>query len=165
MGHVVSLLLDASLLLEHNSIASSLFLSITALEETAKIHIGIYRKENNQISKRQDSMYSHPKKHIVAIAPTLIIGERLKKTIGEEERLKKTMIEVFNGFFVNLRESSLYVDRINESLVIPKNVISFDQARELLLLAIEIFDDALVGYTNHSFLLSNITDKLFEKWA
>ena len=40
LDHIVRLLTDASLLLESGSHATSCFLAITALEETAKIHLG-----------------------------------------------------------------------------------------------------------------------------
>ena len=42
--HIVSLLRDASALLAAGSHATAAFLAITALEETAKVHVGTYRR-------------------------------------------------------------------------------------------------------------------------
>lgn len=69
------------------------------------------------------------------------------------------------GGLVKIREASLYVEQVGNTLHAPKTVIVESTARELLLLAIEAFDDALVGYTNQSFELGKKTDALFTKWA
>ncbi len=69
------------------------------------------------------------------------------------------------GKLVPLRESALYIEQVDGVLKTPKDAISFGTARELLLLAIEAFDDALVGYTNHTFALGEQTDEIFSKWA
>jgi hypothetical protein len=39
------------------------------------------------------------------------------------------------------------------------------KAREILLLAVEIFDDALVGSTNRSFERGTEADLIFKRWA
>ena len=70
-----------------------------------------------------------------------------------------------SGRLVPLREAALYVEQRRAALNAPKAVVSKSTGRELLLLAVEAFDDALVGYTNHSFQLSEQTDAVFEKWA
>jgi hypothetical protein len=44
-------------------------------------------------------------------------------------------------------------------------VVTRDLARDLVLLAIEAFDNAFVGYTNRSYELGEVTDQIFEKWA
>ena len=68
------------------------------------------------------------------------------------------------GEFIDWRENALYVDRIDGKLAVPSDVIPKSLARELILMAIEGFDDALAGYTNHSMRLSEHTDSLFKKW-
>jgi len=70
-----------------------------------------------------------------------------------------------SGRLVRLREASLYVEQHGTYLKAPKAAVSASIAREILLLAIEAFDDALVGYTNRSFELGEMTDALFNKWA
>lgn len=66
---------------------------------------------------------------------------------------------------MGLREAALYVAQDDVELKTPAQAIAPSTARELLLLAIEAFDDALVGYTNHTFALGEETDQIFARWA
>ena len=59
----------------------------------------------------------------------------------------------------------MYAEERDGKLQIPASQVSTDFARDLLLFTIEAFDDALVGFTNHSYVLSRETDELFAKWA
>lgn len=161
--HIVRLLEDSSLLLESNSHASATFMAISALEEIAKIHIGIYRKSSEPIKRRKDPLYNHKDKHHIAASPTIAMGARLQAAIGEE-RMHELIQSARLGQLVDVRESALYVARRDGVLEIPSNVITKRYARELLLLAVEAFDDAFVGYTNHTFELEVITDRIFLKW-
>lgn len=70
-----------------------------------------------------------------------------------------------DGGFVALREAALYVAQDGADLKAPEQVIAPSTARELLLLAIEAFDDALVGYTNRTLALREETDHVFATWA
>ena len=69
-----------------------------------------------------------------------------------------------SGALISARESAIYLENKNGVLLVPSNVISAVFARELLLYVIEIFDDALVGFSEYSFNLGEITDKLFNEW-
>ncbi|MGM0833530.1 MAG: AbiV family abortive infection protein [Pseudomonadota bacterium] len=162
--HIVQLLTDASNLLELSSHSTAAFISITALEETAKLHIGKYRKGAESGPRRKDALYKHNEKHHLALGPTVAMGGRLNKTLGDA-RLRELMQMAQSGELVGVRESALYFEQAEESLVIPKVAITPELSRELLLLAIEAFDDALVGYTNRTFELGRYTDELFEKWS
>jgi AbiV family abortive infection protein len=161
--HIVQLLKDASLLLEAGSHASAAFLAITALEETAKIHIDIYRRSSESVRRKIDPMFNHGKKHRIAAAPTVVMGSRLQKSIGEQ-RMQELINLAQDGHFVSIRERALYVERRGGLLRLPSNAITKSLARELLLFAIEAFDDAFVGCTNYSFELSKTTDLIFMKW-
>jgi AbiV family abortive infection protein len=163
LDHIVRLLMDASLLLESGSHATSCFLAITALEETAKIHIGMYRRSAEPVPRKKDALFRHDRKHHIAAAPTVAMGSRLQGTIGEN-RLYELLELARSGGLVNLREASLYIGKTKDKVQLPSVSITTATARELLLFAIESFDDALVGYTNHSFDLSKLTDELFLKW-
>lgn len=162
--HIVSLLCDASVLLDRGSHATSAFLAITALEEIAKIHVGMFRHSNTEVKRSKDPLYKHKEKHRIAGSPTVAMGARLQAAIGED-RLRG-LLEVMRGDgLIHLREAALYVDRSNGALTVPSQVISVSQARELLLLAVEAFDDAFVGYSNWTFEASKTTDSIFERWA
>jgi AbiV family abortive infection protein len=158
------LLLDASVLLEAGSPASAGFLAITALEETAKIHIGMYRKSAETLPRRKDVLFRHQEKHHIAAAPTLAMGSRLKRVIGEP-RMHELIELARSGRFAAIRESALYLEKCDGKLRVPSVVVTRDLARDLVLLAIEAFDNAFVGYTNRSYELGEVTDQIFEKWA
>src|SRR5262245_65896968 len=62
-----------------------------------------------------------------------------------------------SGGFVALREAALYVEQKGGAMSTPRNAVSLSTTRELLLLAVEAFDDALVEYTSRSVELRNQT--------
>ncbi len=59
-------------------------------------------------------------------------------------------------------EKAIYCDRKNNNIVTPKDLITQELARNLLLFAIESFDDNLLGWTDYSIELSKKTDLFFE---
>jgi len=162
--HVVRLLKDAAALLELGSYATAAFLSITAIEETAKVHIGKYRRSAQQAPRRKDPLFKHEQKHKLGLGPTVSMGGRLKAAVGED-RLRELTQLAQSGELVALREAALYVEQKEKGLVVPAVAINPRLSRDLFLLAIEAFDDALVGYTNRSFELGAETDHLFEQWT
>lgn len=161
--HISQLLHDASALLDRNSYATATFLAITALEEIAKTHIGMFRRSTAPLKRRKDPLFKHEAKHRLALGPTMQIGARLKDAVGEVKLME--LIELARGGgFVELREASLYIEQKGAVLNSPVSVVPETTARALLLLAIEAFDDALVGYTDRSSALGKAADVLFEKW-
>ena len=83
--HITQLLQDASALLEAGSHATSAFLSISALEETAKVHMGMYRCSNIPLKRSKDPLYKHARKHELALGPTVVMGDRLQAALGGQE--------------------------------------------------------------------------------
>jgi hypothetical protein len=57
------------------------------------------------------------------------------------------------------------MEQKNGIFTTPARAISRDRAGELLLLAVEAADDALVGYTNHLYRTGEIFDQLFDRIA
>lgn len=161
--HIVQLLRDSSTLLEQGSPATACFLAISALEETAKVHIDIFRHSPQPVARGRDPLYKHGEKHRIAAAPTLAMGTRLAEAIGEA-RVNELVAMAQTSGLVALRESCLYVQRNNAAFQSPKSVVSRQLAREVLLFAVESFDDAIVGFTNKSFELGVAADDLFGKW-
>lgn len=162
--HIVQLLSDASTLLDKGSHATATFLAITALEEIAKVDVGMFRRSAKPIKRSKDPLYKHTQKHLLALAPTVAVRSRLQKAIGEP-RMNELIKLGRAGGLVGLREAALYVEQGNAALQTPKAAIPPSIARELLLLATEAFDDRLVGYTNHSFELGTHTDAIFARWS
>ncbi|MBX3208261.1 MAG: AbiV family abortive infection protein [Labilithrix sp.] len=161
--HIVQLLRDASALLENGSHATAAFLAVTAIEETSKVHLGHYRRSAKPLARQKDPLFRHAEKHLLAAGPTVAMGERLREAVGER-RVDELVALARNGGLVSLREAALYVEQHSSGLRVPAAVIPKVAAREVLLFAIEAFDDALVGYTDHTFALRNETDSLFSRW-
>jgi hypothetical protein len=66
-----------------------------------------------------------------------------------------------SGGFIPLREASLYIQEVGGALHTSLTENPRKLARELLLLSVETFDDALVGYTEHTHSLAERTDTIF----
>jgi AbiV family abortive infection protein len=162
--HIVQLLSDSSVLLANGSHSTATFIAITALEETAKVHMGIFRNSSDPLPRRKDPLYRHHKKHLLALGPTVEMGSRLQKAVGES-RMRELVALAHTGNFVDLRESSLYIEQSENGLKVPRNAVSFSTARELLLLAVEAFEDALVGMSGKTYVLSERTDEIFDRWS
>lgn len=162
--HIVDLIEDASVMLERGSHSTAAFLAITSLEEIAKVHLGMYRSRGKSPSRKKDPMYKHGAKHLLALGPTVAMGSRLQDAIGDT-RMRQLIQQARDGMFVKLREAALYLERTDDALVTPKSVVSKMQAREVLLLTIEAFDDGLVGYTDHTYACAGRTDEVFMKWS
>jgi AbiV family abortive infection protein len=161
--HIVALLTDAVALFDRGSYGTSCFIAITALEETAKAHVGLYRRDKPEKSEGRDPFRNHQAKHSMASLPAIYMGSRLTKALGAEvcQRLEA---EARAGF-VATREACLYMERKDGAFITPAMAIGKIRARELVLLAIEAADDALVGYSNHSYASSEALARLFGRIA
>lgn len=162
-AHALALLRDSSNLLASGSPATAAFLAITAIEETVKIHIGSYRQNPKEARRGRDPLFQHAEKHRLAAAPTVEMGLRLQNAIGEE-RLQAILEEARTGGLVKVREQSLYFDHDGKNQHIPAMAIDRARARELLLFAIELFDDSLIGMTDRSTDFDREANALFEHW-
>ena len=160
LDHVVQLISDSYVLYINNSYTSSSFLAISVLEEVGKIQMGIFIKGSDSYM-RKDKLRDHKSKQIVGASHTICIGERIKNSISNEN-LEKIFKFIYSGELKALREKAIYCDRKNNNIVTPKDLITQELARNLLLFAIESFDDNLVGWTNYSIELSKKTDLFFE---
>ena len=162
--HIVMLLSSSATLLREGDAGSAAFLAITALEETAKAHVGMWRGPGDPVERRKDVLYSHKKKHELGAAPTVAMGRRLSEAIGSEQ-VAELMRQARAGELVSLRERCLYFSRTGNEFLTPSDFLNPERARQLLLFSIEAFDDALIGYTNYSMTLSKRTDELFANVA
>ncbi|WP_438958014.1 AbiV family abortive infection protein [Porticoccus sp.] len=162
IDHIVQLIRDACTLYFAESYSSSVFLSITACEEVSKAHIGSFTNGNHLEKKGRNVFRDHKTKHAMAALPTVPMGQRLEGALGKGE-LQRVMNMAQNAGLVQTREHALYFQREKGNLVVPSEKIDKNLARSLALFAIEVFDDALVGMTNHSYEMDEITDGLFEQ--
>lgn len=161
--HIVNLIRDSYLLFTNGSYSTSVFLSINAIEEIVKLHIGVYRREpieNETRRKKLDGLFSHRKKHILASINTPKMGNRLNEIIGDA-MIDKFINDSQNGELLLLRETALYCEVHEEQFKVPMDAIDKILARIILLIAIEIWDDSLVGYSELSLKLREQTDGMF----
>lgn len=161
--HIVLLLEEAEGVFQRGGYSTATFLAITAIEETAKAHLGIFTSGGpNPESRKKNIFYNHATKHQMAAMPTVSMGRRLRTAIGEKALTRILEMSQSNEL-LGLRESSLYFERRNGELQSPRVTIHKDLSRSILLYAIEVFDDALVGHTDYSMKTSNRTDDLFQR--
>lgn len=163
--HVWNLLQDALSVYERRSYGTSVFLSISAMEETAKAELLSFRARGNDGDKPKgrDPLKSHRDKHLIAVRPTTFMG-RLPEILGDDV-CARLQTEAESGELNIVREQALYVHVTGNMVAAPASVISRDRAREILLLSIEVADDVLVDYTNHSMDLGREFDAAFGKIA
>jgi AbiV family abortive infection protein len=157
-NHVAVLLGDAVETFRRSSYGTSVFLSITAMEETAKAEILGFRVQRSDKKGGRDPLRDHGQKHIIAVRPTTFMG-RLPSILGEEV-CARLQSEAESGGFIELREKALYVHAGTDGITSPFDAITRPRAKEILLLALECADDIVVGSTNRSFELGN----QFEAW-
>jgi AbiV family abortive infection protein len=157
--HVLVLLEDAVDAFARGSYGTSVFLAITALEETAKAEILAFRIQQPAGTQKKwgDPLRSHMKKHAMAVRPTTFMG-RLPKILGAEtcERLQQ---EATDGSINRLRETAIYMSCSADGMIsTPALAVDRTRAREILLLALESADDILVGSTNDSYRLGEAVE-------
>lgn len=155
-------ILETGIAIRSVSAISFAFVSITAMEETSKLHLGKYRKGTEPAPRRKDPLYKHNEKHHLALGSTVAMGGRFNKALSDD-RLRELMQMAQSSGLVRLSESALYFEQTEKSLVTPKAAINPELSHQLLLLGVEAFEDALVGCTNRTFELGLCTDQLFDK--
>lgn len=149
------------MLYKNKSYATSFFISVIAIEVVGKVFAGIFvGKSEEKVPK--DPLRDHRTKQLISCMPTLFMGERLTKCV-DSKRLENLLTEMNSGDLKNKKESALYWDRKDGELFVPEDNISKNDAKCILLIAIEIFDDDLVGFTNESISLSKKTDSIFKE--
>lgn len=158
IDHVIQLIMDSYTLYKIKSFSTSVFISIAVIEEVGKIHMGIYI--NNVVETKKDSLRDHKTKEIIGSNYTICMGERLQKAIGKE-KIEEIYRLSYDGTLKDLREKALYCDREEDDFVTPSECISEDFSKNILLFAIESFDDNLVGYSEYSIGKSKSMDEIF----
>lgn len=165
INHILCLIKDARLLLLNGSFASSAFMSIAVIEETSKLCAGLFLGLNNdRLSEKikRDPLFNHSTKHKMSYTPTLLMGERLTKSVSSESLQNILNLSQYGGL-KKVRENSIYINMEGAKLIIPSEHIDKQFAKDILLYSIESFDDMLVGFTNHSINVSLETDIIFEE--
>ena len=163
--HVCELISASNSLFRGGNFTPSLFLSITAFEEIAKIksgHMRSWNKNREKVKRGKDPLFNHGRKHKIAVDPIYLIGDRIGNSIGVT-RVKEIFDGYESGKYSSLREEALYFSRTDEGIHIPAKKISLTLAAEHLLIAIEICCDEFWGMTSEASEVCDTTDKLYEE--
>ncbi len=102
--------------------------------------------------RSEDHPYSHKSKHAIALQEVIVMGGRLSAAIGAD-RVRSLVDLAESGGLVDLREAALYTENVSGSFLCPHDRIGRTMAREILLLALEVWDDRLVGNARHTYAL------------
>jgi len=159
-AHVSVLLGDAVSAFERQSFGTAVFLAITALEETAKAEMLIYRRDGDEDAQkpRRDPLLDHKTKHRIAVRPTTFMG-RLPELLGADAVARLRALPA-TGELRTLRERALYARFDGGKVQTPRDAVGHAKAREIVLLALECADDILAGYSEASHALG----QRFEAW-
>lgn len=162
ISHVSDLIKASYTLFITDSFGPSLFLSITILEEIAKIRTRAWEgsQEKTNVKRGKDPLFNHSKKHRISVDPLYLRAERLVNAVGSE-RLQEIFTGYESGNYSSLRETSLYFSRDVNGLQIPAKVIDLRLAAEHLLMVIELFCDIFWGMTGEASMICDATDELF----
>lgn len=163
IDHIFQLISDAYILYSNNSYPSSAFLSIAIIEEVARLHMGVFINESNEY-KKKDKLRDHKTKEVIGVNYTVSMSERIK-AVMDLNNLEEIYNMTYSGELKKLREKSIYCECKDNELVVPKEIVDKNFSRNILLFAIESFDDNLVGYTEYSIDVSKKTDIIFENLA
>ncbi|WP_332400846.1 AbiV family abortive infection protein [Pseudolactococcus laudensis] len=117
--HITNLINDASYLYKNESYATSAFLAITIIEEVAKTHTGLSIKYDKNTKIGKDPLRSHSIKHILATNPTIKMGNRLNKAIGNT-MIDKIIKDAEDNKLKNL-ENHLYIVNLLQNQIIYKS--------------------------------------------
>ncbi len=138
------------------------FAAITAIEETARAHLSIFRGSDAARKKGRDPLRNHAEKQKAAMG-VIFMGQRMHDILGGEDAAQDFHRKINSGYFNELREKSLYCFPGDVSFVRPTDFIDIDMARIVVLVAIETVDDTFCGLTNHSFQVSKEFDAIFDR--
>lgn len=161
IDHIFQLITDAYTLYINEAFTSSVFLSITVIEEVEKMQMGMYIKHSGTYVKK-DKLRDHKTKEIIGANYTVCFGERIKNAMAIN-KLEEIFELAYTGELKELREKAIYCKCKDGELVTPNDIINKEFSKNILLFAIESFDDNLVGYTDYSMCVSEKTDVIFEK--
>jgi AbiV family abortive infection protein len=156
-------IIDSSIILFKNSLyQQSIFLTITAFEETTKAEICLYRglsKNKQTVKRNKDGLFNHKIKHIT-VANDITFNYLKTEKIYGKEKIQEILENLKSGKFIEIRENSLYFKNIGGKCVISDEFINEENSKLLLMICIEVFEDRLFGAYERTDI---ITDRVLEK--
>lgn len=156
IDHIYDLLNSSHVLYDKGLFPSSSFFSIAAIEEIVKVY-------NSLFSKNVDGHAGNGTgKEIFGPDYYLWMDDRLTDAVEEEDL--KAIFDLYNsGGMTNLKLDSVYINRRSDRMTIPVDLVDKKYARNMLLFAIQAYEDNIAGYSLYAINISKKTDKLFEE--
>ena len=149
-SHAENLWKDACLLFEAKRYASSLFLAIVTLEEIGKIAVAKVQlfarhqarlrgefKELKVLRRRDNPLYSHTQKHLLAACAGAVVNSRLDRLLGIDN-VNRFLSDVESHKVEKLRQACLYAELQERRLHLPYESVSGDSSRFYLVVAGEL---------------------------
>ena len=154
--HIYDLLNSSSILYERGIFSSSIFFSIAAVEEIVKVYNSLFSKNVDGYAGKDMG------KKIFGPGYELWMDDRLTDTVEEEDL--RAIFDLYNtGDLMDLKRDSVYSNRRQDTMTMPADIIDKKSARNMLLFAIQAYEDNLAGYSLYAINVSKKTDKLFEE--
>jgi AbiV family abortive infection protein len=164
-AHILHTLEAAALLYTSGYMPMATFLAITAIEELAKLKVGMFRWGEAPLTRRDDAMFDHREKHALGAGVFPVrLRSRLAEACGERETAELLTI-ARNGGLRRVREQSLYFERTDARLLVPSEMVPRELSKRILLLAIDEYDDEVSGWTAESYLHGERATALFNAVA
>lgn len=160
LNHIENIIDSSILLFKHGFYNQSLFFSITAFEEIIKAEICIYRGFGNKpiVKRSKDGLYIHEIKHLLAADEIFFNYIKERKLFGLE-KIKEIQVKFKNGYYLKLREESIYFQSSSKGLKLPQEVISKLESKIILIICMEFCEDKLSGYSNKGDLTTDRVSK------
>jgi len=164
--HAENLWEDACLLFQAERYAPSLFFAIVTLEETGKIAVArlqlLFRdqrrltgepKELEVLRRRDNPLYSHTQKHLLAACAGAVVNSRLDRLFGIEN-VNSFLSDVEACKVEKLRQNCLYAELQGRTLHLPYESVTKNDASFYLVLAGELLAEVapLAGLDFQHFL-------------
>lgn len=161
LDYLMSLMKGAETLFLARHFHLAAFAAITAIEETSRAHLSVFRKACADRKKGRDPLRNHHHKQKAAVT-VVFMGGRMHEVFGTEKAASDFHRKINDGYLNEVREKSLYCSADGEGFVRPTDFVDIETARVILLVAIETVDDTFCGMTDHSYQVSKEFDKMFE---
>lgn len=156
IDHIYDLLNSSYVLYDKGLFPSSNFFSIAAIEEIVKVYNSLFSKNVDGHAAKGTG------KKIFGPDYYLWMDDRLTDAVEEEDL--KGIFDLYNsGGMTNLKLDSVYTNRRSDRMTIPVDLVDKKYARNMLLFAIQAYEDNIAGYSLYAINISKKTDKLFEE--
>ena len=156
VDHIYDLLKSGYTLYREGIYSSSNLFSIAAIEEIVKVYNAIFSKDVDGYAGKGMG------KKIFGPDYYLWMDDRLTDAVEEEDL--KEIFDLYNsGALKDLKNDSLYCERRSDAILLPADHIDDKFARNMLLFAIQAYEDNLAGFSLYAIEISKKTDKLFEE--